>query len=150
MGSSVWAGPPDSLFLSLQSGFIGDLSGLPCRQGLDFLLEFLNEILHGVYGGILGCHVFGLLVQLTYQVIVGVIEVIHFRPVLCSCLREVSEGFLNAHQVDGSVAAGGVTSVQYLLDSTLVPNLVRRSSFSIYYSTFSEKVVRQSVLINLL
>ena len=105
MVPAVWAVPPASLFVSQISGFLGALSSLPFRQFLDAPLYFLNELLHGVYGDIISCHMVGLLSHLIYEVLVGVSEVSHSRPVYYRRLSKVGKGFLDAHQVVGSIAA---------------------------------------------
>ena len=105
MGAAVWAAPPASLLVSQGSVFLGALASLPCCQSLDVPVGFLNEFMHGFYGCIIGFRVVGLLCHLSYQVFVGVSEVSHCRPVFCRCLIKVSEVFLDAHQVVGSVAA---------------------------------------------
>ena len=65
----------------------------------------MNQFLHCLNVGVLGCHVVGLLIHFSYKVHISVSEISHYRPVLCSRLRKVIKGFLNSHQVVVSVAA---------------------------------------------
>ena len=56
MEQEVWAGTPDYLFVPQGSGFLMSLTSLPCCQGPYVLLEFLNYLMHVVYGGILDAY----------------------------------------------------------------------------------------------
>ena len=65
----------------------------------------MYQFMHYLNCGVLVCHVIGLTDHLICKVHIGVSEVSHCHPVFCSSLHEVSEGFIDSHQVVGSVDA---------------------------------------------
>ena len=146
MGPAVFSDPPFSLLVTRGVGFICALTLLFQLQGIDFPLELLNYLLYRIRGGVLGRHVVGLRGNLGWQVFVCVREVSHCNPVLCYRLRDVGEGFIDAHQVIVSVAAlaWGLLPLYEVLSfkqytqyvslgkcSTILSNMFTRLSFNI-------------------